>query len=151
MQTQLRPAGRADLETLIGFMRVYYQYDRIEFDEEIARDALQGLVGADHLGRAWLIVQDGLEIGYIVTAFGYSLEFGGREANIDEFFIQEGYRGKGVGTQTLRQVEARLKEMGIAAIHLEVEQENTSAQAFYRSLGFTSRPRFMNMTKRLEP
>jgi len=50
-------------------------------------------------GRAWLICEREIPVGYTVLTFGYSLEYIGRDAFIDEFYPRESHRGRGVGTQ----------------------------------------------------
>jgi hypothetical protein len=40
------------------------------------------------LGQVWVLVRDHQPAGYMVITFGYSLEFGGRDAFIDELFVE---------------------------------------------------------------
>jgi GNAT superfamily N-acetyltransferase len=42
-----------------------------------------------------------MAVGYIVLTFGYSLEYLGRDAFIDEFYLRESYRGRRWGRRTL--------------------------------------------------
>ncbi len=56
---------------------------------KIARGALEVLVGDETLGRVWVICAAGAAIGYVVLTLGYSLEYGGRDACIDELYVRE--------------------------------------------------------------
>lgn len=49
------------------------------------------------MGRVWLIQHQSLAIGYVILTLGFSLEYGGRDAFIDEFYIQANYQGQGIG------------------------------------------------------
>src|SRR5262245_7497281 len=97
MATTFRIAARSDVEALLTFMRQYYEFDRLPFDEQLTRVALEEILADESLGRVWLIHYRGEEIGYLVLTLGYSLEYGGRDAFIDEVYIRATYRGKGVG------------------------------------------------------
>lgn len=88
------------------------------------------------LGYVWLIYSDGEAIGYVTLTFSYSLEFGGRDALIDELYIREGYRGAGIGTKVLEFMTYFCKYLGIKAIHLVVERKNNQAHSLYRKMGF---------------
>jgi ribosomal protein S18 acetylase RimI-like enzyme len=149
VRTKIKPAGPSDLPVLLELMQAYYAYDKLDFDEATALAALRDLLGDKSLGHIWLVCLDNLTIGYIVLTFGYSLEFGGRDAFIDELYVQEAYRGRGIGTKTLDLVESAARSIGIRALHLEVDRGNEGALRFYRTNGFQDRGRFHLMSKRL--
>ncbi|MBD2459995.1 GNAT family N-acetyltransferase [Oscillatoria sp. FACHB-1407] len=75
-----------------------------------------------------------------------NLEFRGRDAFIDELFVQADYRGRGIGTAAPELLEAQCRELEVRALHLEVEHENAKAQQFYRKVGFGDRHYYL-MTK----
>jgi ribosomal protein S18 acetylase RimI-like enzyme len=106
------------------------------------------LKGRD-LGAVLLIIDDEKVVGYLVLALGYSLEFGGRDAFIDEFFILKQYRGKGLGRTALRQAEKTARNLGVKAIHLEVTRHNSSVIDLYKRDGFIDHERYL-MTKRMQ-
>ncbi|MGL4622134.1 GNAT family N-acetyltransferase [Chroococcidiopsis sp.] len=146
METNFQIAEASDVEILVNFIREYYEFDGHIFDENSIRATLlQLLLNAD-LGRVWLIRKGELAIGYIVITFGYSLEYRGRDAFIDEFYIRASDRRQGIGKQTIQFIERACPELGINALHLEVERKNTIAQNFYRQVGFVDQNRYL-MTK----
>ena len=149
MEIAIALAGPDDTPILIKLMQEYYAYDRIAFDEAASLSALRDLLAHQDLGRVWLVHLNDSPVGYAVLTFGYSLEFHGRDAFIDELYIQEPYRGRRIGTQTLRFVESAARSLGIRAIHLEVERDNEQAQRFYKSVGFTARDCFFLMSRPL--
>ena len=116
-------------------MREYYAFDGHGFDERKAHVALTTLLRDRNLGRVWLIL-DGEPVGYVVICFGYSLEWLGRDAFVDEFYLREKYRGRGWGRRTLAFVEEAARALDVTTLHLEVVQQNTSALDIYRKLGF---------------
>lgn len=128
-----------ELETLLILMQEYYEYDQHDFDEGKARQALTPFLAEDRYGLAWLIQDAENVIGYVVIAFGYSLEFGGRDAFLDELYIREAYRGQGIGTHTMQHIQEACKTHNIKALHLEVMDYNPKAKEFYQQLGFEAR------------
>jgi ribosomal protein S18 acetylase RimI-like enzyme len=148
MTTVLRPAKSDDVPLLLHYMRGYYEHDHIVLDEQAARAALERPMQDGGIGRVWLIEEAGRAVGYVVALFGWSLEFHGRDAFLDELFIDPEFRGRGTGTRALQLVEAELRALGVRAMHLEVERSNTGAQRFYAAQGFDDRSRFFMMSKR---
>jgi GNAT superfamily N-acetyltransferase len=94
--------------------------------------------------------RDGAAAGYVVLTFGYSLEFNGHDAFVDELYVEEGHRGKGLGGLAVRLAEDTCRTMGVRALHLEVDRENHRARAVYEKAGFEDRDNHL-LTKRLAP
>ena len=135
-QPEFRLATPADAERLLDFMHEYYTFDGHHYDREAARTALLGLLKNPVFGLAWLILDSGTPVGYIVLCFGYSLEYLGRDAFVDEFYLIESYRGRGWGRKALQFACEQARLHHIRAIHLEVVARNSSALEFYRKFGF---------------
>ena len=145
-EADFKIAEKSDIETLVEFIREFYEFEHLKFDESIVRTALAKILDDDSLGRVWLIQHGDEAIGYVVLTFGYSLEFRGRDAFIDELYIRESYRGQGVGMSVIQFIESVSPSLGIQALHLEVERKNTAAQNLYRKVGFKDHNRYL-MTK----
>jgi GNAT superfamily N-acetyltransferase len=112
----------------------------------VITEGLKKLFSSKAYGNFWLIYDDEIVVGYIIIVHGFSLEYHGVDAMIDEFFIRESYRGKGIGTQTLQFIEDELSRQGIKAFHLEVNHRNNSAKKMYSRFGFKDHDRYL-MTK----
>jgi len=147
-QPEFRLATPADAEVLLDFMRDYYAFDGHHYEREKARAALVDLLKNPTLGLAWLILDSAVPVGYIVLCFGYSLEYLGRDAFIDEFYLVESHRRQGWGSRAFEFVREHARGHHIRAIHLEVVRRNTAALEFYRKLGFKDHDHYM-MTLRL--
>ena len=144
-----RPAQLADIDTLTPFIRELYGQDHIVFALPRVRHALSRLIDDPLFGRAWVIEHESDPVGYLLVTFGYSVEFGGRDAFVDELFVHASHRGRGIGSQALRVAEECCRELGIGALHLEVERDNAAAQRLYRAKGFVDHERYL-MTRRIE-
>ncbi|MGI9105406.1 MAG: GNAT family N-acetyltransferase [Pyrinomonadaceae bacterium] len=142
----LADASRIDL--LISLMREFYAVEHMTFDETAARSALDQILHNSAFGEVYLISVDEMAVGYLVVAFGFSLEFHGRDAFIDELYLRESYRGRGIGKASLQCAEEVCRREGIKALHLEVERVNARAQAVYRKAGYRDHHRYL-LTKRV--
>jgi GNAT superfamily N-acetyltransferase len=147
-ETTFAIATQADLDTLVQFMREYYEFDHLPFDEQVARAAVAKFLSDESLGRLWLICCDAEAVGYLALTLGYSLEYGGRDAFIDEVYIRASHRGRGIGQRALAFAEETCRSLDVRALHLEVERENTNARALYRKVGFVDHDRYL-LTKRI--
>ena len=148
MGIELRPATEDDLDTLNGMVRAYYVHDGLAYEELPARRALREIIRSEHFGRAWLIDLDKELIGYAVLTFGFSVEFHGRHAVLDEIFLLPDHRGKGHFKEILTLVEACCRRLGIRGLSLLVETKNAPARRAYQKSGFEPYDRIV-MTKRL--
>ena len=133
---QFRLASDADAEILLEMMREYYAFDGHGFDASKASTALKGLLRNPQFGRVWLICDQDSAAGYIALCFGYSLEWLGRDAFVDELYLRENYRGRGWGRAAMAFVEDAARNEGIRTLHLGVVPQNARALKLYRSLGF---------------
>ena len=136
-------------DALVELMRQFNAFDGLPFDRTKARAALGEILRDESLGRVFLIKEGEDLIGYAVLTLGFSLEFHGRDAFIDEIYLSEAFRGKGYGGRALEFLEEQCRELGVKALHLEVEGKNERAQRFYRESGFARQDSFL-MTKRIE-
>jgi GNAT superfamily N-acetyltransferase len=122
-------------------MEQFYAGERYPFDREKARAALEPFLANPALGRVWLFRDGGAAVGYFVLTLGWSLEYGGRDAFVDELFVSPSHRGRGLGRRALEAIGEACRELGVQALHLEVEKENLSAAELYREWGFEDHDR----------
>jgi GNAT superfamily N-acetyltransferase len=150
MEVSFQSAGMGDLEALVSQMRELYALERFAFDEAAARSALASLLGDGARGRVWLIAAGGETVGYAALTFGYSLEYHGRDAFVDEIFVRADRRGCGIGSRALDFLKGAARANGAHALHLEVERRNARARELYLRSGFVDQERFL-MTHWIDP
>lgn len=148
MQIEIKAGQLADLELLLEFSRRLYEEDPsatgdVPFEAAAVRQALAELLNDPRWGQAWLVYAEGDPIGYIVLTMGFSLEYHGRDAFIDELYLLPAWQGRGVGRRVLEFIEAKAANLGVNALHLEVERRNTRAQFLYQNFGFRDQQRLL--------
>jgi GNAT superfamily N-acetyltransferase len=136
-------AGPPEEALLLGLMREFYSIEHLPYDEGVARRALGELWSNPALGRVYLIRLGEELAGYVVLTFGFSLEFRGRDALVDELYVREAHRGRGVGTRCLEWVEGVCRAEEIHALHLEVDHVNLRAKRLYHRVGYRDHDRHL--------
>lgn len=141
----LRQASSREIPILLGFIKSYYKLESIVFFEDKVHKALIELINSNNIGRVWLIYLNNKAIGYIVLCFSYSLVSFGQDGMIDEFYIDDEYRKKGIGTQILNIVMKNSKKLGLNCLYLEISKNNIAAQTLYEKLNFKVRDNYFLM------
>jgi ribosomal protein S18 acetylase RimI-like enzyme len=136
------------VDIVLGMMRGLEDADPEPkpFDEAKRRAIFDRFVRDSPYGKAWLIACDEKYVGYVVLTVSFSFEYGGYDAFIDELYIAEEYRRRGIGQQAMEFVEVAAAELGVNAIHLEVSHGNDPAIGLYRRVGYAGNQRHL-MTK----
>jgi GNAT superfamily N-acetyltransferase len=140
-------AGPEAADAILPLMEKFYAEERYPFDPAKARSALEPFLADPALGRVWLIRDGSAILGYFVLTLGWSLEYGGRDAFVDELFVLPSHRGRGLGRSALERMVEACRELGVRALHLEVEKENPAAE-LYRKAGFEDHDRYL-MTRKI--
>lgn len=141
MEITFFPASQNHIPLILEMMETFYKIDNYSFNKINTEKNLNEFIQSNNLGRLWLINIKNEVVGYIILTFGYSFEYNGRDSFIDELFIKEKFRGKGIGGKTMEFIEQKAIELNINAIHLEVEMLNENAERLYKKHGFWSNNR----------
>lgn len=130
-----------DREDYIRFSTEFYNSSAV--DKPVPREHFeQGfdeMMRSDVYVQGYMLVCDGNNVGYCVTMKTYSVEAGGITIWIDELFVLEEYRSKGLGRELFKYIEEN-GDKKLRRIRLEVELENGRAISLYKKMGFESAP-----------
>lgn len=117
-----------DREDYIRFSTEFYNSSAV--DKPVPREHFeQGfdeMMRSDVYVQGYMLVCDGNNVGYCVTMKTYSVEAGGITIWIDELFVLEEYRSKGLGRELFKYIEEN-GDKKLRRIRLEVELENGRA------------------------
>ena len=130
-----------DREDYIRFSTEFYNSSAV--DKPVPREHFeQGfdeMMRSDVYVQGYMLVCDGYNVGYCVTMKTYSVEAGGITIWIDELFVLEEYRSKGLGRELFKYIEEN-GDKKLRRIRLEVELENGRAISLYKKMGFEPAP-----------
>lgn len=141
----IRPATVEDAALLRSMIRELAEYER-QLDmvtireEDLVRDGF----GETPRFRALIAEWDGDPAGYAVF-FGCYSTWAGRGLYLEDLFVREEFRSRGIGKALLASVARTAVEENSYGLHWEVLDWNEKAIGLYRQLGAT----FLDQWKRV--
>lgn len=126
----------SDIEVILAMMQDFYTIDGYPIETKVSQKLFEEFISDPKLGRAWLIYFDNELVGYVILTFVFSFEYKGTIAFLDELYLNEKSRGKGIGKQVVDFVHQQAIELSLKIIYLEVEGHNEAAQKLYLSKDF---------------
>lgn len=136
MNINFKIATKESISEILNMMNDFYSIDGYEFNYKIAKENLIRFIKNKDLGFLWLIELDSETVGYVVLTYGFSFEYKGKDAFIDELYLKEYYRNQGIGKVTLNFLKHQAIISEINAIHLEVEKHNEKGNELYKNNGY---------------
>lgn len=133
---QFKALELSDIDTIVELMQQFYAIDNYPIDIEISKSLFKEFLANENLGNAWLIHSENETIGYVILTYIFSFEYQGKIAFLDELYLTEKARGKGVGCKTIAFVIGEIKKQTLKLIYLEIENHNQNAQKLYLASGF---------------
>ncbi len=150
MNISYKLASPEELEVLIDLVGEYHIFESLSSSRDKRRTSLIPLLDPDKdYGFILVAFCDSQLVGYVAICYGYTIEFGGRDAFVDEFYVMEKMRNKGIGFSLLEKAKIEALKNSINVLHLEVAVENATAKSFYKKNGFLARENFHLMSCRL--
>jgi GNAT superfamily N-acetyltransferase len=120
---------------LLELVAEYCQADEHVFDEHVVRGGLEPLLIDDTFGAIWMIdPEPDTANGYVVVTWGWSIEIGGLDVVLDEFYVRSS--GQGKGSHALGVIEHDCRARGVKRILLETELANERARRLYERHGY---------------
>jgi GNAT superfamily N-acetyltransferase len=132
----IRPATRADVSTILGFIRALATYERAP-DAVVATEADLERDGFGEQPYYWCLIAElgGEPAGFAFYFFDYSTWLGRPGIYLEDIFVHPEFRGLGIGKALLQRVAAIALEKGCARLKWQVLDWNTPAIDFYRGMG----------------
>lgn len=129
----------ADREAVLDMMRVFYASPAVlsNGSEEIFRADVENCVNDSPYLEGYVFEEAGALVGYGMLAKSFSTEFGKPCIWIEDLYLTEAARGKGIGSAFLQMVAQMYPD---AVLRLEAEEENHRAIATYHKNGFEVLP-----------
>ena len=139
MNITIREMRRDDSAVVVDMMRKFYTSPAVITDgsEKIFAANVENCLSGKTCAEGFVFVEGAKIIGYGITARSYSTEFGSECIWLEDIYIVEEYRGRGVGSEFVRYVRARHPDK---LLRLESEPDNDKALGLYKRLGFRELP-----------
>jgi GNAT superfamily N-acetyltransferase len=141
MSINFRICTESDLEIVREYVISLYRKDPPE--REITREmtaekfdrTFWEFTNKPEKGRIVVFERDNLVVGYAIIVFYWSNEYGGDFIEVDELFVREDDRCKGIATTFFDWLEKTWHKK-IVALSLQTTPANDRALTLYQRLGF---------------
>ena len=145
MESAIREMEEKDRNQVLEMMRVFYASPAVwsNGSEEIFQADFTACI-SDSPYLEGYIFENAQDIqGYAMVAKSFSTEFGKTCVWLEDIYVKDAYRGRGIGSYFLKYIESKYPD---AILRLEVEAENERAVNVYHKCGFEVIP-YMEMKK----
>ncbi|MEO0944762.1 MAG: GNAT family N-acetyltransferase [Pseudomonadota bacterium] len=139
MSNLLHLAATKDLDRLSTMVAAFHLEEGLPTTAAMREAGLVPILEGSPHAAIWLIGPQIAPVGYVCVSFGWSLELGGLDGMIDEFWIREKVRGRGMGSEAIAALQKALQQAGVKALSLEVANGRDNARRLYRKAGFAPR------------
>jgi GNAT superfamily N-acetyltransferase len=132
----LRAATPADILKLHRLMRDFAVYERIEHRFYLTEASLhEALFGRRPLIESALADSDNAILGFALWLVFFGTISGTCGMFVDNLFVAEPYRGRGIGLALFRHIARIAVEKQYSVVQWDVNRLNARAIEFYRRLG----------------
>lgn len=141
----IRKMKNTDSDEVLEMMRIFYNSPAVftSGSDEIFENDIKNCVNDCPFLEGYIFEENEKIAGYAMLAKSFSTEFGKPCIWLEDLYIKNEFRGKGIGTMFLKFLEENYSD---TVIRLEVEEENENAVHVYRKAGFDVLP-YMEMKK----
>jgi GNAT superfamily N-acetyltransferase len=136
MTLSVRNAAADDAAIILRFIRGLAEYEREPDAVKATAAELRAQMASAAPPFECLIAEDGVDpIGFALFFRSYSTWLGQPLLFLEDFFVDEKYRGRGAGIAMLKRLAQIARERGYRRIEWRVLDWNEPAHRFYRSIG----------------
>lgn len=141
----IRSMEISDKEQVIDMMREFYSSPALltNGSEEIFNANVDNCIGNSKYVEGYVFCDDDTIFGYGMIAKSFSTEFGKHCIWVEDLYIKEQYRKKGIGSSFFKFIEEKYEGF---LFRLEVEKGNEKAINTYKKAGFIELP-YLEMKK----
>lgn len=134
--TNIRLADPYDFGKIDPLVAGYSDEFGLGLDDGMRERALMPLLQGSPLGVIYLIGPPSAPVGYAIVTFSWSIPHGGLQAILEQIFMRDKVRGRGMGRETLNKICVMLRENGVASLSLFLPKHDPRLERFLSSVGF---------------
>lgn len=145
MPLKIRKLKKEDEELFLSFLHKFYHSEAVlhPTDRQLHLNIFNEIIRSDTYLLCYVFSLDGEDVGYALLSKSFCPEVGGSIVWIEQLYINEEHRGKGIAGKFLSFIE---KEFSPDRIRLEVEEDNENAIRLYKKNGYRFLP-YLQMVK----
>ena len=135
-EVRIVPVDAANAERYVELVEALANFEHLDPPSEEGRARLvRDATSAERPFRAFLAMANDVAVGYVTFFFTYSTFLARRTLFLEDIFILEQHRGRGIGTQLFRFCVDEAKKEGCGRMEWTALDWNEPAHRFYESFG----------------
>jgi GNAT superfamily N-acetyltransferase len=135
-ELEIAPIVVAELERLLPLIAAYQRFYEVDdIDEERNRDFFRRFLAPSDDGLLLGARDDGALVGYACLYWHFSSLTAAESVLMNDLFVSEAARGRGVGRALIEASAAVARERGAAHLEWATAPDNLTAQRLYDSTG----------------
>lgn len=137
MDIKFRKFNSNDKDLFFSMVKKFYAPPAVLHfpSDEVMMSSYYAALDIPDLVKGYIFEVDGIAAGYAIVSMKFETEVGGMAAWIEELFVEEEFRSKGIGKAFFEFLKNELKGK-IKRIRLEVGDDNDGAKRLYKNIGF---------------
>ena len=149
LSIEIRPAASTDVESLVALnMALADETEQKQLTRQTVCLGVQSLLENPDLGYYLVAACDGEVVACAMVSYEWSDWRNGRFWWIQSVYVRASFRRQGIFRRLYQHIQSTAEQRpDVCGLRLYVEQENTTAQSTYRSLGMRPAPYQMYETE----
>jgi GNAT superfamily N-acetyltransferase len=136
MSILIRPAVKGDARLVLTYIQKLADYEKLAHLVDATEAHIdEGLFGANPRAYCDLAFWDGEPAGFALWFYNYSTFRGKAGIYLEDLFVDEAMRGRGIGKALFRHLARRCEAEGLLRLQWWVLNWNEPSIAFYKSMG----------------
>lgn len=134
-KVKLRMAKEDDVAVILKFILELAEYEGVREKIESTEEGLFDVLFVRHLTEALIAELDNVPVGFAIWAYSFSTFTGKQTLYIDDLYVQEHCRGKGIGSKLFARIAEIACEKDCGRIDWYCMNTNVSGIKYYHNLG----------------
>ncbi len=130
-EMEIRKATAADFETIMFLIQEFASF--IRTPEKVSLTLDQMIRDRDYF-QCLVVEENAVIVGFSTYFFAY-YSWIGKTLYLDDLYVQEQHRGKGIGTKLFDAIVETAKKEGCKKVRWQVSNWNSNAISFYKNKG----------------
>ncbi len=131
----LRPAAEEDIPVILNFILELAEFEGAKDQIKSTAEGLREVLFVKHIADALIAELSGEPIGFAIWAYSFSTFTGKPTLYIDDLYVREQFRGKGIGSRIFSRIAEIAYEKDCGRMDWYCMETNLSGKQYYHKMG----------------
>lgn len=132
---ELRMANEGDIPTILQFIFELAEFEEAANEVQSTEEGLREVLFVKHGAEALIAKLDQVPVGFAIWAYSFSTFTGKPTLYIDDIYVQENQRGRGIGSKMFSYIAEVASENDCARMDWYCMETNVSGKEYYHNMG----------------